>query len=91
MPRLTSRVRTDMMRRYNIKGTTLDPYYPEQDSVVRGIQDVKTTAEIMTDRTGADPKTWLKALEYTAYIHKPLARNDKDFMLFGYRVICWKL
>ncbi len=39
----TSKAWTDIMRRYSIKGTTSEPYYPWQDTGERAMQEIKAT------------------------------------------------
>ncbi len=64
----TSRICNDLTRRYAIKQTTSESYYPWQDSLERSIQDVKKGMEIMLDRTRADPRLWFKAMECAVFV-----------------------
>ncbi len=68
----TGRVWNDLMRKYALRQTIPEPYYPWQDSVKKSIQDIKKDAETMLNRTGADPRSLFKAIDSAVFVSKML-------------------
>ncbi len=61
---------------YHIKRTTSDPYYQWPDSAESSIQDLQDGAELLLDRTGADPRVWFKATILGLYA-QDVGKEDK--------------
>ncbi len=57
------------MRKYNIKGTTTEPYHPQQNPSERVILDIKAGAQTLLGCTGADSRAWFKVMEFYSYLH----------------------
>ncbi len=61
--------------------TTSETYHPLQDSVERSIRDLKKAMDMLLDRTRAGLRAWFKAMEYTAYMSKMLARKTNRWKM----------
>jgi hypothetical protein len=69
---ISDRVR-DILRTFCIKDWQSEPYKGNQNFAERGWKDTKTQFNNVMNTTGANPKTWLLALEYTCEIQNHLA------------------
>src|SRR3982750_1632840 len=62
----TSKAIKDILRHYCIKDMQSEPNHQHQNYAEKKIQDVKSTANVIMDRTGEPNYTWYLALKYVA-------------------------
>ena len=72
----TSKIWTDILRKYNISSTTTEPYHPHQNPAERKIRDLKQTTNQILDRVGAPSELWFYALKYVSYLYNHTS-NEK--------------
>ncbi|MGH3053882.1 MAG: chromo domain-containing protein, partial [Gaiellaceae bacterium] len=63
----------DILRMYNIKNSTTEPYHPNQNPAERRIKEVKSTTNVLMDRTDTPEELWLLCMQYVVYLLNHLA------------------
>ena len=72
----TSNKVVDVLRNYVIGDWQSKPYHENQNPAERRYQQIKRTTNLLMDRTGAPPKTWLLCVLYTVAILNILATES---------------
>ncbi|MGH7954638.1 MAG: hypothetical protein ACREOZ_01625, partial [Gloeomargaritales cyanobacterium] len=63
----------DILRMYNIKDSTTEPNHPNQNPAERRIKEVKSTTNVLMDRTNTPEGLWLLCMQYVVYLLNHLA------------------
>ncbi|MGH7974356.1 MAG: reverse transcriptase domain-containing protein [bacterium] len=63
----------DILRMYNVKDATTEPHHPNQNPAERKIKEVKSTTNVLMDRTGTPEPLWLLCMQYVVYLLNHLA------------------
>ena len=66
----------EILRHYHIDDSQSEPYHEHQNPAERRYQTVKTYVNVILDRTGAPPTTWLLCMQYICAVLN-LTYNDK--------------
>src|SRR5688572_6510043 len=84
----TSKAVKEILRHYCIKVMQSEPSHQHQNYAERKIQDVKSTSNVIMDRTGAPNHTWFLALKYVTKLLNHLSVKKLNYktpieMAFG--------
>ncbi|MGH3055873.1 MAG: hypothetical protein ACRDL7_12945, partial [Gaiellaceae bacterium] len=63
----------DILNMYSIKDMQTEPHHPNQNPAERRIKEVKSTTNILMDRTGTPEALWLLCMHYVVYLLNRLA------------------
>ena len=72
----TSEAWKKILRKYNVKPSTTEPYHPQQNAVERRIQDVKRVTVAIMDHVNVPEELWLLATYYAIYLLNHTANSS---------------
>ena len=68
-----------ILREYNIKDHQTEPHHPNQNPAERQIQDVKSTSNLLMNRTNTPENLWFLCASYVAYLLNHLAMKSLNW------------